>query len=95
MWRRGHRLPTKPAGMRRYRGLRHILPAGRNSQCIIHQPRFTKATHYIINYQKMTTDRIFRVEAYYKEYDALIKTVPVNYSYSNYTNGGSGLRAGV
>jgi len=34
---------------------------------------FTKATHYIINYQKMTTDRIFRVEAYYKEYVPLSK----------------------
>ena len=45
---------------------------------------FTKATHYIINYQKMTKDRIFRVEAYYKKYDDLIKTVPVNYFFPRF-----------
>ena len=42
---------------------------------------YTKATHYIINYQKSTTDRIFRVEAFYKKYDDLIKSYPVNYNY--------------
>ena len=55
---------------------------------------FTKATHYIINYQKMTKDRIFRVEAYYKKYEDLIKTVPVNYFYSTYNNTGSGYAKG-
>ena len=55
---------------------------------------FTKATHYIINYQKMTKDRIFRVEAYYKKYEDLIKTVPVNYFYSSYNNSGSGYAKG-
>jgi vitamin B12 transporter len=55
---------------------------------------FTKATHYIINYQKMTKDRIFRVEAYYKKYDDLIKTVPVNYFFSTYNNTGSGYARG-
>jgi vitamin B12 transporter len=56
---------------------------------------FTKATHYIINYQKMTKDRIFRVEAYYKKYDDLIKTVPVNYFFSTYNNSGTGYAKGV
>jgi len=56
---------------------------------------FTKATHYIINYQKMTKDRIFRVEAYYKKYDDLIKTVPVNYFFSTYNNSGSGYAKGL
>jgi hypothetical protein len=56
---------------------------------------FTKATHYIINYQKMTTDRIFRVEAYYKKYEDLIKTVPVNYFYSTFNNSGSGYAKGI
>jgi vitamin B12 transporter len=56
---------------------------------------FTKATHYIINYQKMTTDRIFRVEAYYKKYEDLIKTVPYNYFYSTYNNTGSGYAKGI
>ena len=56
---------------------------------------FTKATHYIINYQKMSKDRIFRVEAYYKKYEDLIKTVPVNYYYSTFNNSGSGYAKGV
>src|SRR5260221_604821 len=51
---------------------------------------FTKATHYILNYQKMSKDRIFRIEAYYKKYEDLIKTVPVSYFYSTYNNSGSG-----
>jgi hypothetical protein len=55
---------------------------------------FTKATHYIINYQKMSKDRIFRVEAYYKKYEDLIKTVPVFYNYSVYNNSGSGYAKG-
>jgi hypothetical protein len=56
---------------------------------------FTRAAHYIINYQKMNRDRIFRVEAYYKKYDDLIKTVPVNYYYSGYNNTGSGYARGI
>jgi vitamin B12 transporter len=56
---------------------------------------FTKATHYIINYQKMTKDRVFRVEAYYKKYEDLIKTVPVNYYYTAYNNTGSGYAKGI
>ena len=56
---------------------------------------FTRATHYIINYQKMTKDRVFRVEAYYKKYDDLIKTTPVNYYYSGYSNTGNGYAKGI
>ena len=56
---------------------------------------FTKATHYIINYQKMSKDRIFRVEAYYKKYEDLIKTVPINYFYSTYDNSGKGYAKGI
>ena len=56
---------------------------------------FTKATHYIVNYQKMSKDRIFRIEAYYKKYEDLIKTVPVNYLYSTYNNTGSGYAKGI
>ena len=56
----------------------------------------TKAAHYIINYQKMTIERIFRVEAYYKKYEDLIKTVPaVNYSYNYYNNNGTGYAKGI
>jgi vitamin B12 transporter len=56
---------------------------------------FTKATHYILNYQKMSRERIFRVEAYYKKYEDLIKTVPLNYYYSTYNNSGSGYAKGI
>ena len=56
---------------------------------------FTQATHYIVNFQKMTKDQIFRVEAYYKRYKDLIKTVPVNYYYFNYNNNGSADAKGI
>jgi len=56
---------------------------------------FTKATHYILNYQKMTPERIFRVEAFYKKYEDLIKTVPVNYFFSTYDNSGTGYAKGI
>ncbi len=55
----------------------------------------TKATHYIINYQKMNADRIFRVEGYYKKYADLVKYTPAaNYS-SIYSNSGSGYASGL
>ena len=38
---------------------------------------YTRATHYIANYQKMNANYTFRVEAFYKKYDDLIKTSPV------------------
>ena len=56
---------------------------------------FTQATHYIVNFQKMTKDQIFRVEAYYKKYKDLIKTIPVNYYYFNYNNNGSADAKGI
>ncbi len=34
---------------------------------------FEKATHYILNYQWQTDQQIFRIEAYLKDYDNLIK----------------------
>lgn len=39
--------------------------------------QYTKAIHYIANYQKMNAFYTFRVEAYYKKYENLIKTTPV------------------
>lgn len=35
---------------------------------------FTKATHYIAQYQKISTNYTFRTELFYKKYDDLIKT---------------------
>lgn len=49
---------------------------------------YTRATHYIANYQKTANDRIFRIEGFYKKYAALVKTYPV------YNNAGSGYAQG-
>jgi hypothetical protein len=37
---------------------------------------YTRATHYIANYQKMTKDYTLRAEVFYKKYNDLVKTVP-------------------
>ena len=50
---------------------------------------YTRATHYIINYQKNTNNRIFRVEAFYKKYADLVKTFPT------YNNDGTGFAKGA
>ena len=50
---------------------------------------YTRATHYIANYQKTANDRIFRVEGFYKKYNDLIKTYP------SYNNSGTGFAKGV
>ena len=50
---------------------------------------YTKATHYIINYIKNTTLQTFRIEAFYKKYNNLVKTYPL------YNNDGSGYAKGI
>lgn len=50
---------------------------------------FIKATHYIINYQKITNERIFRTEIFYKKYEDLVKTYPA------FNNSGFGYAKGV
>ena len=49
----------------------------------------TKATHYIANYQKMNSNYTFRVEAFYKQYEDLVKTdkFPYNNSGNGYARG--------
>ena len=56
---------------------------------------YTKAVHYIINYQKLTNDRIFRIEAFYKKYNDLVKTIPLNYQIAKFDNSGTGYAQGV
>jgi hypothetical protein len=56
---------------------------------------FTRATHYILNFQQETKDRMLRVEAYYKNYHDLVKTMPVNYFYFRYNNAGSAYAKGI
>lgn len=50
---------------------------------------YTKATHYIINYLKNTTLQTFRVEAFYKKYNDLVKTYPF------FNNNGTGYAKGI
>lgn len=50
---------------------------------------YSKATHYIINYIRTTTLQTFRVEAFYKQYEDLVKTFPA------YNNNGKGYARGV
>lgn len=56
---------------------------------------YTKATHYIINYQRMTRLQTLRIEAYYKKYDDLVETAPVSYNYYSYNNNGNGYAQGI
>lgn len=37
---------------------------------------FSKATHYMLNFQKVDDKRTFRIEGYFKQYNKLIKTEP-------------------
>jgi vitamin B12 transporter len=53
---------------------------------------YTKATHYILTYQKSTTERIFRTELFYKKYDDLVKNLRPN---EVFNNSGSGFAKGV
>jgi vitamin B12 transporter len=39
---------------------------------------FSKATHYIAQYQKMSSQVTFRVEVFYKKYHDLVKTIAIN-----------------
>ncbi|SEV87574.1 Outer membrane cobalamin receptor protein [Chitinophaga sp. YR573] len=49
---------------------------------------FTNATHYVLNYTKRKNNRFFRVEAYYKQYNKLVKTYPtINNNGDGYAKG--------
>ncbi|MFC5284585.1 TonB-dependent receptor [Pedobacter alpinus] len=50
---------------------------------------FQKATHYMANFQKMADGQTFRIEAYYKDYNNLVKSIP------NLNNNGSGYAQGI
>jgi vitamin B12 transporter len=58
---------------------------------------YEKATHYIFNYQVVSEKRTFRVEAYYKKYNQLVKEIPISTPLSSdtvFTNGGDGFAQG-
>ena len=50
---------------------------------------YSKATHFIANYIRNTTLQTFRIEAFYKKYDGLVKTYP------SLNNAGAGDAKGI
>lgn len=56
---------------------------------------FAKATHYIAQYQKLTNLTTFRVEAFYKKYENLLKTAVINYRELASGSNGAGYAQGV
>jgi hypothetical protein len=52
-----------------------------------------KAEHFILNYQRVESDKTFRVEAYYKRYADLVKYVNGDVATTN--NAGSGYAKGI
>ncbi len=56
---------------------------------------FTKATHYIAQYQKMGNNRTFRTEVFYKKYDDLLKTTMMNNREIVNSNNGNGDAKGI
>ncbi len=50
---------------------------------------YTRASHYIANFQKVTATRTLRIEAFYKKYEDLVKTYPA------LNNNGYGYAKGV
>jgi hypothetical protein len=57
--------------------------------------QFSKATHYIAQYQKVTGQTTFRAEAFYKKYKNLLKTGVVNYMQVATGNSGYGDAKGI
>lgn len=56
---------------------------------------FQKATHYILQYQKIGSGRTFRTEIFYKEYDDLVKTSKDKNSFTAINNDGFGDAKGI
>ncbi|WP_418502139.1 TonB-dependent receptor [Flagellimonas sp.] len=57
---------------------------------------FEKASHYILNYQYIGNGKTFRAEAYYKDYDNLIKYDTEMPEFGSvYANSGSGYASGL
>lgn len=54
------------------------------------QLEYTRATHYIANYQKVTRLHTLRAEIFYKKYHNLIKTVPIGNGLDSLNNKGYG-----
>ena len=68
---------------------RRYLPAATDA------PGFSKATHYILQYQKIKNGRIFRSEVFYKNYNNLYKTTGSNGAAAISNNLGNGYAQGL
>ncbi|MEY2830149.1 MAG: hypothetical protein RIQ33_2007 [Bacteroidota bacterium] len=78
---------------------------------LLYNPKlnFEKATHFVLNYQKVANDRTIRLEAFYKQYESLILTplksgttinttsgvYAQNFNTTNIGNGGNGYSKGA
>jgi hypothetical protein len=56
---------------------------------------FMKATHYIVQYQKVQNQQSLRLEAFYKKYDDLVKTSIVGFTETAINNNGFGDAKGI
>lgn len=56
---------------------------------------FMKATHYILQYQKVLNQQSLRLEAFYKKYKGLVKTGVVGFTEAAVSNAGFGDASGV
>ncbi|WP_373519309.1 carboxypeptidase-like regulatory domain-containing protein [Pricia sp.] len=57
---------------------------------------FEKASHYILNYQFLAEGKTFRAEAYYKDYDGLVKyNTEMPRFDSDFNNSGNGYASGL
>ena len=56
---------------------------------------FMKATHYIVQYQKVLNQQSFRTEIFYKKYDNLVKTGSTGFTEGAINNNGFGDAKGI
>jgi hypothetical protein len=56
---------------------------------------YSKATHYIANYQKVSREYTFRLEAFYKKYNELVKTHARGNFVDSFSTGGFGNAKGI
>ncbi|MEO5946098.1 MAG: TonB-dependent receptor, partial [Chitinophagaceae bacterium] len=56
---------------------------------------FMKATHYIVQFQKVVNQQSFRAEVFYKKYDNLVKTGTTGFTEAAINNNGFGDARGI
>jgi len=74
-----------------------FLQAAQNDYAIVNNNLAPEAaTHFMLNYQHIVNNRVFRIEAYQKNYDDLIKYTSINdFTPDNYNNNGFGKAKGI